>query len=200
VITTDHVALIASRSHPLNNTKEDSMRRVVAASAVLFACAFATSAEARTHHQHYRHYSGHHYRQHAQGFGDSSFAFGFGSSSFGNSNGERPAYRRSAYEHTSYGRVSGGRPAAWCGWYMRNQVGSDPGPQYNLARSWAHYGSNAGGPSVGTIVVWSHHVGKIVGQENGQWIVESGNDGHAVRTRPRSLAGAIAFRNAYASF
>lgn len=83
---------------------------------------------------------------------------------------------------------------------MRSQVGADPGPQYNLARAWAHYGVSAGGPSVGAIVVWSHHVGKIVGQENGQWIVESGNDGHAVRTRPRSLAGAIAFRRAYAQF
>jgi len=82
---------------------------------------------------------------------------------------------------------------------MRTQVGSDPGPQYNLARAWARYGSNAGGPSVGTIVVWPHHVGKIVGHENGQWIVQSGNDGHAVRTRPRSLAGAIAFRTAFAS-
>ena len=175
------------------------MRRVVAASALLFA--FATSAEARTHHQHYQHYSSHHYRHYTQGygtqgFGSSSFAFGFGSSSFTNS-----GYEHSTYEHSNYGRVrSGGRPAAWCGWYMRSQVGADPGPQYNLARSWAHYGSNAGGPSVGTIVVWSHHVGKIVGQENGQWIVESGNDGHAVRARPRSLAGAIAFRNAYASF
>jgi hypothetical protein len=39
-----------------------------------------------------------------------------------------------------------------------------------------------------------------VGQENGHWIVRSGNDGHAVRTRPRSLAGAIAFRRAYAGF
>ena len=183
---------------PLNNSKEDSMRRVVAASALLVA--FATSAEARTqHHHHYRHYAHHHYRhyayrhyrQQAEGYGDSSFASGFGSSS----------YERSGYEHSSYrhARLSG-RPAAWCGWYMRQQVGADPGPQYNLARSWAHYGSNAGGPSVGTIVVWSHHVGKIVGRENGQWIVESGNDGHAVRTRPRSLAGAIAFRNAYASF
>jgi hypothetical protein len=93
-----------------------------------------------------------------------------------------------------------GRPGAWCGWYMRSQVGSDPGPNYNLARSWAQYGLNAGGPSVGTIVVWRHHVGKIVGQEKGQWIVQSGNDGHAVRTRPRSLAGAIAFRSAYAGF
>ncbi|WP_315806606.1 MULTISPECIES: hypothetical protein [unclassified Bradyrhizobium] len=91
-----------------------------------------------------------------------------------------------------------GRPAAWCGWYMRTQVGQDPGPQYNRAISWARYGVNAGGPSVGAIVVWRHHVGQIVGQENGQWIVRSGNDGHAVRTRPRSLAGAVAFRRAYA--
>src|SRR6185437_8561818 len=95
--------------------------------------------------------------------------------------------------HRSY--AHSGRPAAWCGWYMRTQVGADPGPQYNLARSWARYGSNAGGPSVGAIVVWPHHVGKIVGQENGQWIVQSGNDGRGVRTRARSLAGAIAFRN-----
>ena len=43
-------------------------------------------------------------------------------------------------------------------------------------------------------------VGKIVAHENGQWVVQSGNDGHAVRTRPRSLAGAIAFRHAYAAF
>lgn len=188
------------------------MRRVVVASALLFA--FATSAEARTHHQHYRHYAGHHYRHYAshhyrhsaQGDAYSNDTFGFGVSSYEHSgyehsNYKHSGYARSSYEHSSYRRSpSGGRPAAWCGWYMRSQVGADPGPQYNLARSWAHYGSNAGGPSVGTIVVWRHHVGKIVGQESGQWIVESGNDGHAVRTRPRSLAGAIAFRNAYASF
>jgi hypothetical protein len=99
------------------------------------------------------------------------------------------------YQHHAerYGH-HGGRPRAWCGWYMRHQVGGDPGPNYNLARSWARYGSNVGGPTIGAIVVWRHHVGKIVGQENGQWIVQSGNDGRAVRTRPRSLAGAIAFR------
>jgi hypothetical protein len=109
------------------------------------------------------------------------------------------AEARSVHHHERHHHYAG-RPAAWCGWYMRGQVGSDSGPNYNLARSWAHYGSNAGGPSVGAIVVWRHHVGKIVAQENGQWIVQSGNDGHAVRTRPRSLAGAIAFRNAYATF
>lgn len=78
---------------------------------------------------------------------------------------------------------------------MRQEVGSDPGPDYNLARNWARWGSNAGGPRVGVIVVWAHHVGKIIGQAaNGMWIVRSGNDGHAVRERPRSVAGAIAFR------
>jgi hypothetical protein len=130
------------------------MRNIVAAMALLCAC--ASSAEARAHHRHQRH-------------------------------------------HYSHGYSHAGRPAAWCGWYMRTQVGGDPGAHYNLARNWAHYGSNAGGPSVGAIVVWPHHVGKIVGQQNGQWIVQSGNDGHGVRTRPRSLAGAIAFRSAYAA-
>jgi hypothetical protein len=100
----------------------------------------------------------------------------------------------------SYHYSHSGHPAAWCGWSMRTQVGGDPGPQYNLARAWAHYGTNIGGPSIRAIVVWPHHVGKIVGQENGQWIVQSGNDGRGVRTRARSLAGAIAFRSAYAAF
>jgi hypothetical protein len=103
---------------------------------------------------------------------------------------------RHHHHHHHYSSHHAGRPHAWCGWFMRGQVGSDPGPAFNLARSWARYGSNAGGPEVGAIVVWRHHVGKIVGHENGQWIIQSGNDGHAVRTRPRSIAGAIAFRRA----
>lgn len=90
---------------------------------------------------------------------------------------------------------SDGRPSRWCGWYARHYlVSSDPGPSYNLARNWAHWGHSAS-PGTGVIVVWPHHVGMITGRaENGQWIVKSGNDGHAVRERPRSLAGAIAFR------
>ncbi len=41
-----------------------------------------------------------------------------------------------------------------------------------------------------------HHVGIICGSPDasGRSLVESGNDGNAVRTRRRSLAGAIAFR------
>ena len=64
-----------------------------------------------------------------------------------------------------------------------------------LARNWASVGNNAGGPRVGAVVVWRHHVGIITGRAGNQWVVKSGNDGHAVRERPRSLAGAIAFRS-----
>jgi len=86
-----------------------------------------------------------------------------------------------------------GRPAAWCGWETRRLVGADPGPSYNLARNWSHWG-RPGRAGIGAVIVWAHHVGKIVGQENGQWVIESGNDGHALRTRPRLIAGAIAIR------
>lgn len=89
--------------------------------------------------------------------------------------------------------ILGPRPGAWCGWWMRLQKGG--GPEYNLARNWAHRGSNAGGPKVGAVVVWPHHVGIITGKApNGMWIVKSGNDSGGVRERPRSVAGAIAFR------
>jgi hypothetical protein len=47
---------------------------------------------------------------------------------------------------------------------------------------------------IGAIVVWPQHVGCIVGQQGGTWVVESGNDGNAIRTRPRSLHGVIAIR------
>lgn len=83
----------------------------------------------------------------------------------------------------------------WCGYYMMKVFGKSDG---RLARAaeWAREGTNAGGPGVGVVVVWPHHVGRIVGQdEHGQWVVNSGNDGNAVRTRPRSLSGVIAFRN-----
>ena len=85
------------------------------------------------------------------------------------------------------------RPAAWCGWEMRRLVGADPGPSFNLARNWAHWG-RSGPAGIGAVVVWAHHVGKIVGRKDGEWIIESGNDGHALRSRPRSIAGAIAIR------
>ncbi len=65
---------------------------------------------------------------------------------------------------------------------------------YNLAANWRRYGQRAGGPAIGVIVVWWHHVGIITGRTETGWIIKSGNDGHAVRERERSLRGAIAFR------
>jgi hypothetical protein len=148
-------------------------RNLLAATAILCACATAAEARPHHHHRHGAHHAGHRHGAHHAG--------------------HRHGTHHARYRHEAH---YAGRPRAWCGWFMRGQVGRDPGPSFNLARSWARYGTNAGGPSVGAIVVWPHHVGKIVGHENGQWIIQSGNDGHAVRTRPRSIAGAIAFRRA----
>jgi hypothetical protein len=87
-----------------------------------------------------------------------------------------------------------GYARAWCGLYMSKYFGRSD-PRLALARQWAREGRNAGGPGVGVVVVWPHHVGVITGQTpEGHWIVHSGNDGGAVRTRARSVAGAIAFR------
>ena len=111
----------------------------------------------------------------------------------------RVAYRQAEWQASNdlaqrgYHGGLGGRPAAWCGWEMRQLVGGDPGPSYNLARNWAHWG-HSGPAGVGAVVVWSHHVGKIVGQQNGKWLVKSGNDGNRVRTRPLPIGGAIAIR------
>jgi hypothetical protein len=119
------------------------------------------------------------------------------------SNGEnrRPARRSRSFALKAAARSAGttdhgglgGRPRAWCGWEMRQLVGGDPGPEYNLARNWAGWG-HAGPAGVGAVVVWAHHVGKIVGQEGGQWIIQSGNDGNRVRTRPLPIGRAIAIR------
>lgn len=160
----------------------------IPAAAIAATFVFAQSAQAREHHRHHglhRDASRHSSRT-AYSSGTRQEPGGeFESQSAGNFwNGSEVA--------TSRGGL-GGRPSAWCGWEMRQLVGGDPGPQFNLARNWAHWGQ-AGPVGVGAVVVWSHHVGKIVGQEDGNWIIESGNDGHALRTRPRSIAGAIAVR------
>jgi hypothetical protein len=106
--------------------------------------------------------------------------------------GQRVRYAaRRQHAETSYsgGRGAGARPRAWCGWWMRTQRGG--GPHLNLAWNWSKWGRSSG-PQVGAVVVWRHHVGEIVGRApNGQWLVRSGNDGGAVRTRARSVAGAV---------
>ena len=150
----------------------------VAAAAMVI---FAQSAEAREHHRGHRH---HHSLVANRGFvGERSTPNGLFAFAAMNIQSSATVYR---------GRDRA-RPAAWCGWEMRHLVGADPGPSFNLARNWTRWG-RPGPAGIGAVVVWPHHVGKIVGQQNGEWIIESGNDGHALRARPRSIAGAIAIR------
>ena len=86
--------------------------------------------------------------------------------------------------------------SGWCGNFARhNLVNSDPGSAYNLACNWRNWG-RATSAQVGAMVIWCsrghRHVGKIVGPCNGNMcLVKSGNDGGAVRTRMRSVAGAV---------
>ena len=135
-----------------------------------------------------------------QGSAESSSASGY------QSRASRSAHRTSRYHHyarsgstrshhasrghsTRSTHAAGARPARWCGWWMRTQKGG--GPELNLAANWRHWGRPSG-PRVGAVVVWSHHVGMITGRTaGGEWIVKSGNDGGAVRERPRSVAGAV---------
>jgi hypothetical protein len=91
----------------------------------------------------------------------------------------------------------GPRPSRWCGWYMQQETGvTSRGTGLNLNRAveWARVGRPSA-PVAGAIVVWRHHVGVLVAPaERGLWIVRSGNDGHAVRTRTRAISAAVAFR------
>lgn len=112
---------------------------------------------------------------------------------------KRPPATRQRWQHDIAGGLSQvvgralARPAAWCGWWLGQHLGM-PDRRLWLARNWASVGSNAGGPQLGAVVVWRHHVGIITGRQGERWVVKSGNDGRRVRERPRSLAGAIAFR------
>jgi hypothetical protein len=100
-----------------------------------------------------------------------------------------------AHQYNSSRSFADGRPSAWCGWEMRQLVGGNPGPEYNLARNWAHWGQPASGPAPGVVGVMPHHVFKVVQVlGHGTVLAISGNDGHAVRVRPRSTAGVIAWR------
>jgi hypothetical protein len=91
---------------------------------------------------------------------------------------------------------SGGRPAEWCGWWMRQHLGGHFGPEYNVARNWLNVGRPLPGPRPGAIGVKDHHVFEVVeviGPD--QVLAISGNDHNAVLTRIRSTAGVIGWRD-----
>lgn len=94
--------------------------------------------------------------------------------------------------------INGTRPAgcparAWCGCWLMKHLGLSDRSLW-LARRWASIGTDAGGPRVGAIVVWRHHVGTITAVAGHRIKVLSGNDGRAVRDRWRTTAGVIAYR------
>jgi len=176
------------------------MKSTVLAVAAATTMMFSQSAYARDHHHRHYHHNGHHHRLVASRgtFTEPRWGWPANSGSDWTSRGTTGLFASAgsaAYDqnNTRYRGRGRGRPAAWCGWEMRHLVGADPGPSFNLAHNWTRWG-RPGAAGIGAVVVWPHHVGKIVGQENGEWIIESGNDGHALRTRPRSIAGAIAIR------
>ncbi len=172
------------------------MRLLAALVAVLLVPVFADDADAKPRKK--RNAASYEYSQDDE---DSSSEGDYASPSYNSRKRQRAA--RSRYrseermslghsedsdEERSYSGV-GPKPDRWCGWWMRTQRGG--GPEYNVAWNWRNYGS-PGSPQVGAVVVWPHHVGQIVGQtSSGQWIVQSGNDGGRVRTRPRSISGAV---------
>lgn len=111
----------------------------------------------------------------------------------GSITGASAHHRHHGHSHHGYASHNG-RPAAWCGWAMLQWHPNAGGRELWLARNWARVGRPTS-PHIGAIVVWSHHVGEITGRSGNLWIVKSGNDGHMVRERARSISGAIAFRD-----
>jgi hypothetical protein len=150
------------------------IRRTLLVTAAVSLSLTASKASAHSLHQHHAY---HHHRWH------------------------RATYRHGAKRHDRgnfYGsNVAAARALglAWCGAEMADELGihGQQGRQLWLARNWARVGTPTSA-HMGAVVVWPHHVGRIVGQENGQWVVRSGNEDGGVRSRIRSLAGVIAIR------
>lgn len=104
-------------------------------------------------------------------------------------------YAHHVRHHWHARHYADGRPRAWCGYWMRHNVSSDPGVAFNLARNWLRWGHPVSGPAPGVIGVMPHHVFKVIEVVGpGRVLAISGNDGHAVRTRVRSTRGVIGWR------
>jgi hypothetical protein len=149
------------------------MRLTTLMTALAVTLAFAQSAHAREHR----------YRHGVEGYTPWGGSLG---ASLGDSWGA------SSGPSTS-GAADSGRPRAWCGWQMRQLVGGDPGPQFNLARNWANLGARrSGGYRRHRRLAASRRQDRRSGRRH--LIIESGNDDNRVRTRPLSISGAIAIR------
>ena len=170
------------------------MKAFLFAVASIFAVtALTTEGEARPNYQGWTganySLSHHYYRTSRSAYARRSSHYGAHYARSGSGTSHHSQHTSRSYGTHTARSGAGGRPARWCGWWMRTQKGG--GPELNLAANWRHWGRPTG-PRVGAVVVWSHHVGMITGRTaGGEWIVKSGNDGGAVRERPRSVAGAV---------
>lgn len=101
------------------------------------------------------------------------------------------------------GRATGERRPAdcygipWCGCWLRHHLGLKD-VRLNLAHNWSKYFGRSAGktPAVGDVAVFYHrHVGIVTGIIDSRHVmVLSGNDGHAVRERPRDIRSIAEFR------
>jgi hypothetical protein len=81
---------------------------------------------------------------------------------------------------------SEGRPAEWCGWWMRQHLGGHYGPEFNVARNWLNVGRPLDSPRPGAIGVKAHHVFQVIRVVDRDHVLAiSGNDHNEVRTRIR---------------
>lgn len=113
----------------------------------------------------------------------------------------RPHFSRPGNFYGNNVAAARARGLPWCGAEMADEMGihGQQGRELWLARNWARVGTPTSA-HVGAVVVWPHHVGRIVGEENGRWVVRSGNVDGGVRSTIRSLAGAIAVRDVGGGF
>jgi hypothetical protein len=91
---------------------------------------------------------------------------------------------------------SEGRPAEWCGWWMRQHLGGRYGPEFNVARNWLNAGRQLDGPRPGAIGVKAHHVFQVIRVVDRDHVLAiSGNDHNDVRTRIRPTSDVIGWRD-----
>src|SRR5689334_9298510 len=131
------------------------MIKLVGASALALTISMPAAHAAHRHHGNFGHVVRTSYRHHAYGVRHLAWRHGVASrysardDRFGNSYAEAGWRDEARYARTTELRPGGAgpRPRAWCGWYARQLVGQDPGPQFNLARNWARWG-HAASPGV----------------------------------------------------
>jgi hypothetical protein len=79
---------------------------------------------------------------------------------------------------------------------MRQHLGGNYGPEFNVARNWLNAGRPLDGPRPGAIGVKAHHVFQVIRIVDRDHVLAiSGNDHNDVRTRIRPTSDVIGWRD-----